>query len=120
MEEKLKEILLKYYNEYSNLPKPESDKVGGTYYGGTQLFQSIGNMLELLEDVNHTVYGYGCLTSYHHCYLLKIGGAYKISRDSIYEELRKALGDRGYCPELDLSLINDYGPNFLVIGFGYH
>ena len=119
MEEKLKEILLKYYNEYSKIPKPKSGKVGGTYYGSTELFQSIGNHLEFLEDVEHTVYDYGGSTNYKHCYLLKIGGAYKISRKEIYEELRETLGGKGYVPELNLCLIDKYGTNYSVIGFGY-
>lgn len=119
MEEKLKDILRKYYDEYMKLPKPQAYKAGGTYYGSTELFSAIGNRLEMIENCKHTSYGYaGCNTYYKNCCVLLIGGAYKISTKELYEEL-VAIAGGVYVKDTNLGIINDYGTNFSVIGFGY-
>ena len=119
MEEKLKEIIQKYYNEYKSLPKPNATKIGGTYYGSTELFSSVGNMLELIENGYHISHGYaGINTRYKNACYIRIGGAYSISTKVLYDELIAVAGS-DCVKETRLGIINDYGTNFSVIGFGY-
>lgn len=119
MEEKLRKIIRKYYAEYAKIPKPKETKIGGTYYGSTELFSTVGNRLELVEDGSHTSYGYaGYNTNYRKCFIIRIGGAYKLSTRDLYNELIAITGG-AYVKETGLGIINDYGTNFSVIGFGY-
>ena len=104
------------YEELKRLPKPNTYKVGGTYYGGTQLFNSVGNHLDLIEDKPYSSYDSYChySTNYSHMWGIRIGGAYKLDsykylRDFIKDN-RQQLKDAGY------AIIDDYGSNFSVYG----
>lgn len=119
MEEKLKEIIRKYYEDWSKLPTPEPYQIGGTYYGRTELFSSVGNHMELVEDGRHTSYGYGGInTHYVKAFYIRIGGAYKISTKELKEELLAITGGY-YVHDTKLGIIDNYGTNYSVIGFGY-
>ena len=120
MEERLLEVLKKYYDELKEIPKPNASKIGGTYYGSTQLFSSVGNHLDFVENGNHTSYGYGgCNTNYQNAFYLRIGGAYKFSTSKIVNELIEILDGKRYINETKLGIIDDYGTNYSVVGFGY-
>ena len=114
---KMKQIINKYYDELAKLPKPSRGKIGGTYYGATQLFSSVGNHLEIEENCCHVSYGYGCNTYYKDSYILRIGGAYHFSTSEIAKELIDVLGSR-YDADSRIGIINDYGTNYSVVGFG--
>jgi len=116
--EQMHGVLEKYYQELQKLPKPEATRIGGTYYGSTQLFSSVGNHLELKSGINHTSYGYGCNTNYHDATILRIGGAYHYSIRPIVEELKEVLGGT-YNGEYRFGIIDDYGTNFSTVGFGF-
>ena len=112
------EILYKYYDKLSNLPKPEQTKIGGTYYGSTELFSSVGNQLEIDEDCCYTQYGYaGIKTNYTNAYIIRIGGAYNFSTTEIVKELVDVLGGR-YDSDSRVGIIDVYGTNFSTVGFG--
>lgn len=121
MEEKIMsmiEIIYKYYDKLSNLPKPEKKEIGGTYYGSTQLFSLVGNRLEVDENCRHISYGYvGINTYYKDAFVIRIGGAYNFSTKEIVEELISVLGGR-YDSNSRIGIINDYGTNFSTVGFG--
>lgn len=116
--EDLTAVLEKHYAALKVLHKPEASKTGGTYYGSTQLFRSVGNHLEIKSGVNHTSYGYGCDTHYSDATILRIGGAYRYSTKQIVEELAAVLGGT-YNREYRMSIIDDYGTNFSTVGFGF-
>ena len=107
-----KAIIDNYFQDFSKLPKPEKSQIGGTYYGSTQLFSSVGNHLEIMKG-NHISYCYGTNIYYKDVYALKIGGAYKVSFSNMVKELKSILGE-----ETDWKLIDDYGTNFSVVGIG--
>ena len=120
MEKRLIEILEKHYNELSKLEKPKATQIGGTYYGSTQLFSSVGNHLDFVKDGSHISYGYGgCNINYKNACYLRIGGAYKIDRKTIIDELKKITNGKDYISDTKLGIIDDYGTNFSTIGFGY-
>ena len=120
MEKKLIKVLEKHYNELSKLEKPKVERIGGTYYGSTQLFSTVGNHLDFVKDGSHTSYGYGgCNTNYRNAFYLRIGGAYKVDRKVILEELKEITDGKNYVSDTKLGIIDDYGTNFSTIGFGY-
>lgn len=111
-------VLYKTYDELSKLPKPHRYEIGGTYYGATQLFSSVGNHLEMVENCNHTSYeSYGINTNYKDAFIIRIGGAYKFSTAQMVTELVGILGGR-YDKNSNIGIITDYGTNYSVIGFG--
>lgn len=114
------EVLKEHYEKLKKLPKPESRKIGGTYYGSTQIFSSVGNHLDLEENTSHISYGYaGCNTQYVNATILRVGGAYKeFSRKEIEDKLKEIMGGKFYDSETKTGIISDYGTNFSVIGFG--
>lgn len=102
------------YEQMNKLPKPERTQIGGTYYGGTQLFSSVGNHLDLLDGEPYTSYGYGCNINYDAIYGIRIGGAYKTSlvddlKDYLNEH-KEEINSAGY------TIIADYGTNFSTYG----
>ena len=109
------------YEKLKQLPKPESYRIGGTYYGSTQLYSSVGNMLDLIEGGSYTSYSYSSRTNYSELYGVRIGGAY--SGDSVREiknelrdfikEHRQEIFDAGW------AIIDDFGTNFSVIGVAW-
>jgi hypothetical protein len=111
------EEIYNVYNELKELPKPSTKRIGGTYYGSTQLFSSVGNHLDLIEDEDYTSYGYGGSTTRYHCYYIRYGGAYgypdciKNLKNYIREHAAE-LRERKY------TMIDDYGTNFSTIGIG--
>ena len=107
-------LIRKVYASLEKLPKPQSGRIGGTYYGGTQLFSSVGNHLDLLEGEPYTSYGYGWNINYSSIYGIRLGGAYKTDviselSDFLYDNA-KELASEGW------SVINDYGTNFSTYG----
>lgn len=123
MENELKKILKEFYEELSKLEKPKTTKIGGTYYGRTQLFSHVGNMLDFEDGVTHISYDYGSSTIYQNACIIRIGGAYRreydVSTKEIVEKLKKVIGGKYYLPEKKLGIIDTYGTNFSVVGFGY-
>lgn len=116
--EKAKVILREYYKKIKQLPKPESYQIGGTFYGATEIFSTVGNCLEMVENGMHISYGYACSrTIYKNACFLKIGSAYKYPLREIEKDLEKVLGTR-YNYETKIGLICDRGTNYSVIGFG--
>ena len=114
--EKFWEIVLNTYDELKAKPKPKPYKIGGTYYGSTQLFSSVGDHLDLIDDESYISYGYGGSTKYSSIWGIRIGGVYELDdykelRDFLKEN-RKELLKEGYC------IIDDYGTNFSVYGIG--
>ena len=112
---KAREAIAETYIKLSEMEKPDSYRVGGTYYGSRELFSQVGNMLELMKDGTYSKYNYGGVYSdYKNIYAIKIGGAYKVSEITgrLNETLKELLPDTGY------MLIDDYGTNFSVIGMG--
>lgn len=107
-----KKIINKYFQDLSKMPKPEKRQIGGTYYGATQLFSSVGNHLEIVEG-RHISYCYGTNIYYKDVYALRVGGTYGFSSSPMVNELKEILGDNS-----DWKLINDYGTNFSTIGIG--
>lgn len=104
------------YEELKRLPKPESYRLGGTFYGSKELFSSVGNHLELLEDTPYSSYDSYChySTDYPHMWGLKIGGAYSSSAHSV---LKKFLDDnRDELFKAGFTIIDDYGTNFSTYG----
>jgi hypothetical protein len=104
------------YESLMKLPKPEPYRIGGTYYGGTQLFSSVGNHLDMIEDKPYSSYDSYCKfsTNYSHMWGIKIGGAYKL--DS-YNYLRKFMNDnRQQLTDAGYAIIDDYGSNFSIYG----
>lgn len=119
--ELLKEMqskIVEAYEKLNELPKPDAYKIGGTYYGSTQLYKSVGNMLDLIEDEPYTQHSYGYNLRYKHLWGIRIGGAYKGEDvDIILRSLKDAL--RENVPELGkigCGMVNDYGTNYSVIG----
>ena len=51
--EQMKKVIDDFYKEMLKIEKPKNYKVGGTYYGGTQLFSSVGNHLDKLDDEDY-------------------------------------------------------------------
>ena len=107
---KIREI----YEELKKLPKPERTQIGGTYYGSTQLFSSVGNHLALIDDETYTKYCYGGSVHYNHLWGIRIGGAYK---EDLHKELMNFIREnaeeihkKGY------SIIEDYGTNYCTYG----
>lgn len=117
--EQMHGVLEKHYVKLKELPKPEATRIGGTYYGSTQLFSSVGNHLDLKSGVGHRSYDYCGYTDYHNTTILRIGGAYKVSIKEIVDELAAVLGGR-YNRECGLYIIDDYGTNYSTVGFGFH
>lgn len=104
-----------FYDEAAKLPKPKEYKVGGTYYGSTELFKSVGNHLDLLEDIKYSVSEYGGFVKhYENVYAVRIGGAYNLSTAPLSDKLSAIIKNN----EHNLELISEYGSNFSVIGFG--
>jgi hypothetical protein len=106
--ERFWEIVLRTYDKLEAKPRPKPYKIGGTYYGSTQLFSSVGNHLDLIDNEPYAQ----CSSMWG----IRIGGAYELDD---YEELRdflkenrKELLKEGYC------IIDDYGTNFSVYGIG--
>lgn len=104
----------KAFGLLQEIPKPNDYKIGGTYYGSTQLFSSVGNHLELIEDEPYTSYNHYGSTNYNHLFGIRIGGAYK---EKITEKLmdyikehKQEVFDAGWC------IVNDYGTKFSVYG----
>ena len=102
------------YIELSNLPQPKSYRLGGTFYGGTELYRSVGNMLDPINGEPYTSYGYGGSTHYDELWGIRIGGAYdtelKQELRSYIREVRQTIFDAGW------AIVDDYGTNFSVIG----
>lgn len=109
-------IIYETYENMSRLPKPKPYKVGGTYYGGTQLFSSRGCHLDLLENDNYQSYDSYCgtRTDYIHLWGLRICGAYdtdcSLKLTKFLKDNREQLIKEGF------SVIDDYGTNFSVYG----
>ena len=102
------------YEELKKLPTPKPERIGGTYYGSTQLFSRVGNHLDLIQGQPYISYGYGGSTDYSQMWGIRIGGAYKEEK---HKELmafiwknKQALFDEGY------AIIDDYGTNFSTYG----
>lgn len=107
------------YKQLCSLPKPDTYRVGGTYYGSTQLYSSRGNMVEILKNCDYMSYGYGCNTYYSTIYALKVGGAY--TNNDEYWIIRKKLKQfidehRQEIFAAGWAIIDDYGTNFSVYG----
>ena len=102
------------YIELSNFPQPKAYKLGGTYYGSTQLFSSVGNMLDPINGEPYISYGYGGSTHYKELWGIRIGGAYKTELTKelrqYLQEVRQTIFDAGW------AIIDNYGTNFSVIG----
>lgn len=111
--EKLKKVVDKYFQDLSKMEKPNTSKIGGTYYGSTELISSVGNHLEIVEG-RHITYCYGSNIQYKDVYAIRIGGAYKFSPSVITEELKAILGT----DITDWRIISDIGTNYSTIGFG--
>lgn len=111
----IKEKIWDTYIALSNLPQPESYRLGGTFYGGTELYRSVGNMLDPINGEPYISYGYGGSTHYDELWGIRIGGVYnapeivKELRDYI-KEVRQTIFDAGW------AIVDDYGTNFSVIG----
>ena len=114
---RMKEIINKHYRNLEKLPKPSKHTIGGTYYGSTELLSSVGNHLEIDENCYHISYGYGTNTKYKNAYVIRIGGAYKYPKSDIIKELKEVFGGM-YDQETKVGIIEDYGTNYSVIGFG--
>lgn len=112
--EKTKDIIAEVYMNLKSLPKPQAYRMGGTYYGGTQLFSSVGNHLDLLQGEPYTSYGYGCNINYSEIYGIRLGGAYKTDEVGrlvdFLRENAKQITDAGW------TGIEDYGTNFSTYG----
>lgn len=112
------ELLHKTYDKAKNLPKPDTYKVGGTYYGGTELHDVYDNDLKLIEN------GYcqvptptGSLWPYEHAWVLKIGGAYPVSE--ITNELRNFLNyNKLKFKQAGFTVITTYGSGYCLFGIG--
>lgn len=114
------ELVDKTYEKIKELPKPEKSKIGGTYYGSTQLFSSVGNHLDLIEDSLYDQRSYGGGTTRYNLYGIRIGGAYNPHTSGILDELKAFLKEnREKIFKEGLAIIDDYGTNFSVIGLGY-
>lgn len=107
-------LICNTYEELKKLPRPEAYKMGGTFYGSTELFTSVGNMLELIEGEPYISHEYGGDVKFPELWGIRIGGAYKedISKKlkEFLKEHEQEFRDEGY------SYINKYGTNFSVIG----
>ena len=108
----------KTYDELKSLPKPESRRAGGQYYGSTQLYKHVGNMLDYIENGTHTDYGYGFNANYIEVNAIRIGGAYSSTEareliDSLAKYLRENIST---CDVF--RMIYSVGTNFSVIGIG--
>ena len=110
--------LVDTYEKLRLLPKPTSYRVGGEYYGSTQLFRTVGNMLDIIEGDSYIQYSYGTSTQYRHLFGIKIGGAYKdIESRELIENLRqKLIANRSEITGMGYTIVDDYGTNFNVIG----
>ena len=113
--ERFWEVVNKTYDELKAKPRPKPYKIGGTYYGSTQLFSSVGNDLELIDDRPYISYGYGGSTQYSSIWGIRIGGAYKLDD---YKELREFMKENKEQLFKDFYIINDYGTNYSVYGIG--
>lgn len=110
--EELKKIIDKYFQNLSKIEKPQASKIGGTYYGSTELISSVGNHLEIFEG-NHNSYFCGMVTRYKDVYGIRIGGAYKFYPSDIVNELKAILGE-----DTEYKIFCDIGTNYSSIGFG--
>ena len=114
----LNNVIHEIYDELLQLPKPQQYRIGGTYYGSTELHQSVGNHLNLLEDSKYTIVEYGGFRKhYNHVFGIRIGGAYKISFNDLLNRLL-SVTDNKYCLEDNLEIFYEYGTNFSVMGYG--
>ena len=107
------------YEKLETLPRPASYKIGGEYFGGTQLFKSVGNMLDLIKGESYIQYdGCGTSTQYQELFGIRIGGAYKDSesRKLIDALTKKLVNSRTELMSEGFVVVDDYGTNFSVIG----
>lgn len=110
--EELKQVIDKYYQNLAKIEKPKTSKIGGIYYGSTELISSVGNHLDIVTG-NHNSYFCGMTTRYKDVYGIRIGGAYKFSPSEIVNELKSILGEN-----TDYKIFCDIGTNYSTIGFG--
>ena len=112
------EVRARTFEKLNSLPRPLSHKVGGTYYGGTQLFTSVGNHLDLIdgEPYEQRDSYTGIRFQYKKVWALRIGGAFDLDDYAEYRkfirEHRDALNNEGY------GVVDNYGSNFGVYGVG--
>ena len=115
--EQMKKVIDDFYKEMLKIEKPKNYKVGGTYYGGTQLFSSVGNHLDKLDDEDY--YNATYRIQYVHTFGVRVGGAYEVS--SALREVEKKLMDIMGCRydnDTYIGIFYNYGTNFSTIGFG--
>lgn len=110
--ELLKAVIDKYFQDLSMVEKPQSRKIGGTYYGSVELISSVGNHLEIITG-SHSSYFCGMTTRYKDVYGIRIGGAYKFYPSDIVNELKAILGE-----DTEYKIFCDIGTNYSSIGFG--
>lgn len=110
--ELLKAVIDKHYQELLKIEKPKPGKIGGTYYGSTELISSVGNHLEIFEG-NHNSYFCGMVTRYKDVYGIRIGSAYQFSPSEIINELKAVLIE-----DTEWNIFCDIGTNYSNIGFG--
>ena len=110
-----KALIADLYARAREWDKPDTYKLGGTYYGGTQLFAMVGNDLELIDGGQHTSYDYGGRTNYKDVYAIRIGGAYVAGKElgELSDKLVLLMRQGG-----DFAVIDDHGTNFSVVGIG--
>jgi hypothetical protein len=106
------------FDKLNSLPRPTSRKIGGTYYGGTQLFSSVGNHLDVIDEEPYQKRDSytGIYTRYEKIWALRIGGAFDLDDYREYrnfiKEHKDMLAEEGY------SIVDEYGTNFGVYGVG--
>ncbi len=106
------------YEELCKLPKAEAYNMGGRYYGATQMYARVGNMINLVKNQPYTSYGYGCNINYKTSYYLRIGGACSSEQHraiimkfkKFIDEHKQEIFDAGW------AIIDDYGTNFSCYG----
>lgn len=104
----------KTYENLKALPKPERYQIGGTYYGSTELYSSVGNHLELSIGQSYISYEYGGVFEYSKMWGIIVGSAYKTDQTKklmeFIREHKEELFREGY------AIIDDYGTNYCAYG----
>lgn len=114
-EVKAKALIDQFFDELKKMPKPESERIGGTYYGSTQIYSSVGNMLDRVDGSYQRYDSYsGMRADYKNVYAIRVGGAYKVGESikQLTAEIRSAVLNTPYV------LLYDWGTNFSVVGIG--
>ena len=81
-------FIYKAYDDVKKIPKPDEYKVGGTYYGGTELHSVYSNELKLIDGGHCEIASVsGGVRYYEHGWAIKIGGAYDFH--DVYPAVKK-------------------------------